>query len=113
MPRGVHDRFLQDVTDVVSEGPGRGVGELEARLDPDVPHTLEPLHQLMQADVQARLFHRAAGGELRVADQEAEVALLVGDEALDLPEPLTGGPRLGLQDALGGFELQGRAGQRL
>ena len=46
MPRGVHDRFLQDVTDVVSEGPGRGVGELEARLDPDVPHTFEPLHKL-------------------------------------------------------------------
>ena len=67
------------MTDVVGEGPGRAVELLEPRLDPETPHAFEPLHQLVQADVQARRSHRAAGGELGVADQEAEVALFVGD----------------------------------
>ena len=84
------------------------------QVHPQVPFALDALDQLGQAAGEAvGRRRRPPRRRLQLLDEEAEVALLGGDQALHLGQPLAALDDVLVEQAAGGGEPQGDAGERL
>ena len=115
MPRGVNQALLDDAADIVRQPVARPViHTVQLQLHAHTPEALEPVNQLAQVAAQACVWgHQAEGAELGVANEDAQVALLVDDEPLDRRQSVARRPGVRVPQTLHRLELQGRPGQRL
>src|SRR5437867_3536056 len=102
MPGGVEEGFADNEVDLLRQVAGKlHVRFAHAQFDAQVPFALNPLSQLLQTDSQPALrLGRDKPQGLHFPDEQAQTALLTGDQRLEVPQTFLGRQRILVQQAL-------------